>query len=637
MSGSGDVFGTAISGLMAFQRALHTTSQNISNAATEGYSRQTTEFMTRAPTRVGTNSIGAGVEVASVRRQFDGVVESRLNGYSSTYNYQDAINEYATQLDELLANASASLGNSVQNFFDSAQTVANTPTSIAGREVMVSEGDELVNRFSMLSGQLSSYKEQINNDIRLAVGELNGYAQSIAELNDQISQAGGVHGQFPPNDLMDKRDLLVGKMSELANINTLTKDDGSMDVFIGKGQPLVLNTNANNIVTQGNRYNSYDLEVAFDNGNGNVFDITNTLNGGKIGGLLQVRSDLITQAENTMGRMAVGLADSFNAQHRQGMDLDGDINNGFFSTPTAEVYVSRLNTGSANTSATITDVSQLTTSDYELKFNGTNYTLRDMETGVSSTIPGVGTYDTGFGFELNISAGAVAGDSFYIRPTGTAAGQISSTITDGKDIAAASAVATESRWDNQGDGVPSALNVQDISNAALLNDVTIAFTAGNQFDVLDNTTGTVLASNVAYNSGDSVAYNGWELVLSGTPATGDTFTVASNFGASGDNTNMLALAGIQQQNVLANGSESLQDSYSRLVSDIGVAAARSDQTRQAQGIMLQQAEMQKSSVSGVNLDEEAANLMRYQQAYAAAAKVMSTANTVFETLLNAVR
>ncbi len=637
MAGSGDVFGTAISGLMAFQRALHTTSQNISNAATEGYTRQVTEFATREPTRVGTNSIGSGVAVASVRRQFDSIVEERVNSYASTYNYQDTINDYAVQLDSLLAESSASLGSSLQNFFGSAQTVASTPTSLAAREVMVAEGEELVSRFGMLSTQLDSYREQINGGIKVAVGELNGYAQTVADLNDKIALAGGVNGSFPPNDLMDKRDLLVGKMSELANITSRVKANGSMDIFIGKGQPLVLDSKANNLVVQGDRYDARALGVAFDNGNGAIFDITNALNGGKIGGLIQVRDDLITQSENTMGRMAIGLADSFNAQHAQGMDLDGDINNGFFNTPTAEVRVSSLNSGSATTTATITDASLLTTSDYELTFDGTNYTLRDTVTGARSTLPGTGVYDTGFGFELNVSAGAVAGDSFYIRPTGGAAEQIATNITEGKDIAAAAAVATESRWNNLGDGVSSGLNAVDVSNPALLNDVTITFTGSNQFDVFDNTTGTALASNVAYNSGDTVGYNGWQLTLSGAPAVGDTFTVASNFGASGDNSNISALAEIQNSNVLVNGSETLQGSYSTLVSDIGVAAARSNQTREAQEVMLQQAKMQRASLSGVNLDEEAANLMRYQQAYAAAAKVLSTSNTVFETLLNAVR
>ena len=639
MAGSGDVFGTAISGLMAFQRGLHTTSHNISNATTEGYSRQQVNFSTREPTLVGTNSIGNGVQASAVRRQHDGIVESRLNGYLSAFNYQDSVYEYATQLDELLADANASLGTSMQNFFGSVQTVADTPTSLAAREVMVAEGEELVSRFATLSEQFDSYNNQINSNIKISVGELSGLAESVAQLNVRIIEAGGVNGNFPPNDLLDERDLLVKKMSELVNVSTLSKADGSMDVFIGKGQPLVLGSTSSNIITQGNRYDAYDLEIAFDSGNGSPFDITDVVSGGKLGGLLNTRDDLLTRSDNTLGRLAVGLATSFNEQHRQGMDLEGDINTDFFITPDAEVSVSSLNTGSGGVTATITDVSQLGLSDYEMTFDGTDYTLRDTVSNVRTMIPGAGPYpyDTGLGFELDITAGAVAGDGFYISPLGRAASNIGNAITEGKDVAAAAAVATESLWSNLGDAAPRDLQVLDVTNPALLNDVTIRFTAANTYDVVDNTTATTLASSVAFTSGDVLSYNGWQVTLNGAPESSDEFTVSGNQGATGDNTNMLALGDLQQARILGNGTESFSDSYSKLVSDVGVATARSDQTRQAQETLLDQTSAQKASISGVNLDEEAANLLRYQQAYAAAAKVMTTANTVFQTLLDAVR
>lgn len=639
MAGSGDVFGTAISGLLAFQRGLHTTSHNISNATTEGFSRQQVNFSTREPTLVGTSSIGNGVQTSAVRRQHDGIIESRLNGYLSAFNYQDSVNEYAAQLDELLADANASLGTSLQNFFGSVQTVADTPTSLAAREVMVAEGEELVNRFIGLSEQFNAYNDQINNNLKISVDELNSMAESVAQLNVRIIEAGGVNGNFPPNDLLDERDLLVKKMSELVNVSTLTKADGSMDVFIGKGQPLVLSSTSSNIITQGGRYDAYDLEIAFDSGNGATFDITDVLNGGQIGGLLNTRDGLLSRSENTLGRLAIGLSTSFNEQHRQGMDLEGDINTDFFITPDADVTVSRLNTGTANVTAAITDVAQLGLSDYEMTFNGTDYTLRDTVSNVRTTIPGAGPYpyDTGLGFEVDISAGAVAGDSFLISPLGRAASNIGNAITEGKDVAAAAAVATESLWTNQGNATTSDLQVLDVTDADLLNDVTIRFTAANTYDVIDNTTATTLASSVAYTSGDVLSFNGWQVTLNGVPESNDEFSVSGNQGATGDNTNMLALGDLQQARILGNGTESFSDSYTKLVSDVGVAAARSDQTRQAQEVLLDQTTAQKASISGVNLDEEAANLLRYQQAYAAAARVMTTANTVFQTLLDAVR
>ncbi len=639
MGASGDVFGTAISGLLAFQRGLHTTSHNISNSATEGYSRQVVSFETRQPSMIGTSSLGTGVDIASVKRAHDEILEGRLNGYTSTSSYHESIYEYASQIDELLANSSASIGESLQDFFGAVQTVADTPSSLSAREVMVAEGEGLASRFNELATQFEAYNDQVNSNIRIAVDELNTYAQSVADLNNQIVLAGGTEGSFPPNDLMDERDLIINKMSELVNISTVPKNDGSVDIFIGKGQALVLGANASNIVTQGNEYDAYDVEVAFDSGSGSPFIITDVMNGGKIGGLLEVRDTVISKAENTLGRLATGLIDTFNQQHSLGMDLEGDINNNFFSTVPPDVMTSRYNTGSGVMTASVTDISLLPLADYEISYDGTDYIMRDTLTNQRTTIPGSTTfpYDTGLGFSLDLTGAMDSGDSFLVRPTGDAARQISMEITEGKDVAAAAAVKMESYYNNQGDARLNSLQVTDITNSSLLNDVTITFTSPTSYDIVDNTTSTTLATGVAYTDGDAIAYNGWELTLSGSPAANDEFTVTTNKGATGDNSNMLALGELQTGKILANGTESFGDSYAKLVSDVGVTTLRAEQSQIAQQALLDNSLAQKASISGVNLDEEAANLMRYQQAYSAAARVMTTANTVFQTLLDAVR
>lgn len=637
---AGDVFGTAISGLRTFQQSLHVTSNNIANSATEGYSRQRVDISSREDTFIGNQSFGNGAQVSGVSRYHDQIIESRITTYNSSYNYQRAVNEYTTQIDELFANPSANLGNSLQNFFGSAQTVANDPGSTAGREVMIAEGHNLTDRFDIFSSQFAAYRDQANNDIQVAIGDLNGYAESIADINRSIVEAGTMGSSFPPNELLDRRDHIIQQMSEIVNLDTNNNSDGTIDVFIGKGQALVLQFNANTIVTEPGQYDARQLEIAFDNGNGSTTNITNSINGGYVGGLLDIRDNVLTEAENTLGKIALGISNDFNDQHRLGMDLNGNINQDFFVEPNAVVQSSRHNTGSSIVTANITDVSQLTNSDYELTFNGTDFTLRDMTSDKRTTISGAGPHtnlDVGFGFSLDIPAGAATGDKFLVRPTGFAGGAIEMNITNANEIAAASAVHMESSLANMGNGSLGDLQVTDITDPDVLNNVTIRFTSATQYDVIDNTTSTTMASGSTYTSGSAISFNGWQFNLSGAPEIGDEFTVEGNAGASGDNRNILALGDLQIANGLTNNTESYQDAFSRLVANIGVTTQRSDQSMIAQSSLLQQSEAQKSSISGVNLDEEAANLMRYQQAYNASAKVMTTANTMFQTLLDAIR
>lgn len=645
MSGN-SVFGSAISGLAAFQRALQTTSHNIANSATEGYSRQRVELATRIPSG-NIQTVGTGVKISGVHRMHDAVVESRMNTYNAGSNYERAMYEYSLQLDELFANPSANLGASLQNFFGAVQGVADTPNSIPAREVMVAEGNNLIDRFEMFASQFESYRDQINNNIEGSIGDLMGYAEAVADINKEIVVSGKANTSTPPNDLLDTRDRLIKEMSNIVNVTTNTNDDGTMDVFIGKGQPLVLHFTTNHIDTVPGEYNPRQLEIVIDNGTGTAVNITKAINGGEVGGLLRMRNEVLTDAENTIGKIAMGVAMEFNAQHRLGMDMEGDINGDFFVEPVSHVFGSSNNTGTGVVSAYVTDPSQLTSSDYELTFDGVDFSLRDTVTNVRTLIPGdpvVTTFplDTGLGFTLDLDNVTVpsifnAGDSFLIRPTGVAASSIGMFATEAKDVAAAAAMRMESDWQNSGDVELSGLSVVDITDPNLLNQVTIEFTSATEMTIYDHTTPTPIGTLVPYTSGSPISYYGWEVTLTGTPEIGDVFTIQGNHGATGDNSNMLQLGELQTANTLDNNTQSFQESFSKLVAHVGVVTARADQGRIAQDTLLQQTEEQKSSLSGVNLDEEAADLMRYQQAYAAAARVMATANEIFNSLLDAVR
>lgn len=638
-----DVFGTAVSGLLSFQRALHTTSHNVANSATEGYSRQRVEFSARATSGAGGFSISSGVDVESVRRIHDEFVNTQILNYSSSYNAEETFFGKISDVDDLLSNEYSNLNMNLQKFFDGIHDVTGNPSSLPVRQVTLSDARNLVEQFNSLSGQIGTMRNVVNREIESAAGKINELAQAIAEINQQIQDGGLSSVSRPPNDLLDKRDLLVRQLSELVNVSTLQDKDGSLSVFIGNGQSLVLGRNYNSISTVPNYFDPEQPEVAFITKTASI-PITSFIEGGTLGGLLDFRAEVLNNAENSIGRVAAGLASTFNQQHRLGMDLNGNYNRDFFVEPQPVAFTSSKNTGTGTISTAYTDVTQLTTADYQLTFNGANYTLRNLNDNSTATIPGGGPfpYDTGLGFSVNLGGAPAVGDSFLIRPTRQAARAIDLAIGDPREIAAAAPLRKTDAVGLNSD-LQATLQINDYTDVNLTSaavQIRIVSTSPDQYEMYNVTGGLpgVLMGSGAYNSGGmSFAMNGWQLNLSGVPQTGDIITIESNADGRGDNTNALALADLQTQDLLDQGTASYQDLYSALVADIGTMARQADTARQSHDVLLKNSVARREEVSGVNLDEEAADLLRFQQAYQAASRVLTTANLMFETLLNAVR
>lgn len=643
MGTTGDLFGTALSGLRAFQRGLHVTSHNVANSATEGYSRQRVEFSSRSPVGIGSFTVGAGVDVDAVRRLNDEFIELQILNYSSSYHSSKTLFERASNVDDMLTNDFSNLSMNFQRFFDSIQDVNNNPSSIPVRQIMLSEAGVLVEQFHSLSDQFSNQRIKVNREIADAADRINDLAKSISGINLQILSSGNVNSNFPANDLLDQRDTLVKKLSELVNVTTLKQKDGTLNVSIGNGQSLVLGSNYNMISTTPNYYDPEQPEIAVVTKAGSV-PITQFIKGGELGGLLEFRSNVLTKAENSVGRMAAGLSYGFNQQHRLGMDMDGGHNAAFFTDPQAVVASNKNNAGTGVATAVITDVGKLTTADYQLTYNGSDYLLRDVEKNTTTTIPGGGPfpYDTGFGFTLSLSGVPVTGDSFLVRPTRQASADIALTITDPRKYAAAAPLRlNESTGLNS--GLKATLQINDYTDTNLASQniqIRISSTSPDLYEMYDVTGGTpgVLMGGGAYNSGGmSFAMNGWQLNLSGAPQLGDVINVESNADGVGDNTNSLALSGLQTLDILEQGTMNYQEAYSSMVSVVGTVTRQSDSMSKAQETMLSHAVSKREAISGVNLDEEAANLLKYQQAYQASSRVLATANLMFETLLDAFR
>jgi len=627
-----DFLSTGVSGLQAFQRALDTTSHNIANIGTDGYSRQRADFVTRPAQALGSGWVGTGVQVSTVQRIYDDLLAQQVRTSSSGFESADAFATQTARINNLFSNTDTGLTASLQKFVNGLQEVANAPASIASRQVMLGEARGLAERLKSYDSQLAQFDRDVESRITSEASAVTSLAKNIAQLNGQIADGLARTGQ-PPNDLLDQRDRALDELSAHIDISTVKQDDGQLNVFVGSGQPLVIAGQSNKLVSISDPYDSARHGVALQVANGNPLDITPSLTGGTLGGLVDFRTQILDPTRNSLGRLSVGLADVINQQQHAGIDLTGALGTDLFAVGGVQTFNHQDNLGSAAVSAARLSTGALTESDYALERTSTGWTLKRTDTGATVTMTGTGTALDPFladGFSAVVSGTAQTGDRFLIRPTRGAVGGLNVLIGDPARLAAAAPIRAAAANTNDGTGEISAGQVLDATNPQLRSTVTIQFLTASTYSING-------AGSFAYTSGGNIDVNGWRVSLSGAPAVGDQFTVSDNASGTGDNRNALAMIDALGRPVLDGGTVSLDAQASRMVGNIGVATSQALATRDAQSIVHNDGVEARDSVSGVNLDEEAANLLRYQQAYQAAAQIIRIASTLFDTLLDAAR
>jgi flagellar hook-associated protein 1 FlgK len=560
------ILGSALSGLLAFQRSLEVTSNNISNVNTEGYSRQRVELATRPEQFFGGSYLGKGVDATNITRSYDEFITRQLRSSTSAFAEVDQFYTLSTQVDNIVASEGTSVAPALKSFFNAVHEVANDPSAIPARQVMLSEADSLSQTFNTLNSRFSEFRDQLNDSISNMSDDLTRYAAQIADLNVKImDDIGRSSGKSLPNGLMDQRDLLLNKISEINDVTVINQADGSASVFIGKGQPLVIGTYSTKISVVSSSDDPSHLELSMDGST-----ITNQLSGGKLYGSLRFRDEVLDPAQQQLGLMATGLSLAFNDKHDDGYDLQGAAGGAFFSAPSIAVAAKPGSIGSvtATFQNTAVGVSKLVASDFRLDVTATGYTLTQLSnntsTAVVATLPttpaGVLT-NTLFGFDLDLSDSALAvNDSFLIRPVFQGATNIDVAITDPEKIAAAKSVGIDA--------------------------------------------------------------------ITGLPIPG----------GPGDNRNALELAQLETQNLMLSNSSAtatatFADTYGQIVAKVGTSTHGAMVSRSAQDVLLKQVTGTQQDVSGVNLDEEAANLIKFQNAYQASAQAIAVANRLFDSLM----
>ncbi|MEM6998534.1 MAG: flagellar hook-associated protein FlgK [Pseudomonadota bacterium] len=772
------IFDSAVSSLLVSQRSLTTISHNISNVNTEGYSRQRIELAAREAQFTGAGFLGKGVRTTTTTRVSNDFLINQLRSSTTAASEASAFLEMAGRLDTMLAEADTSLNISLQNFFSAVQDVNELPSSITARQVMIGEAEALVERFQFLDDRISTLSIEVQNRLNDDVNDINNIATAIAGINARVVEAIGISGGESPNDLLDQRDQMILNLSELVSVNTVEQDDGSINVFIGNGQPLVVGELSSVLGVTESYQGNYDITLADEFVN---VSITDSIGGGSLGAGIGFQNEMLNPARAALGRIAIGVAETFNDQHRLGISLDGDVDTTFFSDPVASV--AGLNGAPDVISATISNVTDLKASDYRLVYEGANaYILIRLSDNSATVIDTGGTWphttSTIDGFTITINSAGTAGDQYIIRPVIDGANNIEVQLNDPRKLAVGgpliAAASTDSAgistnignavisaplisrsdgvpmtaiplttdilltfnagsaavqnnsgvsgaWTNsisnadgqnlsisvgginilnvtQSGGVPQTITATDIDvaiaaqNTALTaagisytgtavgGDLVFSRADGSTFNIdiantfnttggfasADFATGTNVINNgaiavtgtydytlpvpggsfaydpatenvgksftIALNANESVSFT-----ISGFPQNGDSFVIENNTDADGDNRNGLLLSELQNTRFFDNGSATYQETYGQLVAEVGLKTRQTEINNEALSILQDQATAARESYSGVNLDEEAAELLRFQQSYTAAAQMINVADELFQSLISVFR
>jgi len=642
------IFGTGVSALNASQMGLATAEHNIANLSTPGFTRQETVQGARQPQFTGAGYIGQGVDVNTVKRVYSEFLGKQVLQEQGLSAQLDSHYAQIKQIDNMLADPNSGMAPAIQEFFSAVNNVANAPESQPARQAMVNNANSLTARFQSINQRLVDLNNGVNSQITNSVTNINSYAKQISSLNQSIILARGANGQ-PPNDLLDQRDELVKQLNQEIKASVVKQSDGSFSVFVGNGQSLVVGAQTFSLKAVLSPGDPSKVDIAYVNPDGKITSIQqNSLHGGTLGGLMAFRDKTLTNTQNGLGRVAMGIAGTFNEQHKMGQDLNGEMGVDFFVKPAPLVINNSANKGTAAVTASVVkagDYSALTGSDYELVYNGgTSYTLIRLSDNLQTNFPNC-LHDTPVdGLTLSMSDGAVAGDKFTIRPTVNGARDMAAGISDPAKIAAAMPIRTQASPRNLGTGEVSEATVNPqpfvatdpvhyVTDACLQQPVLISFNdPATSYNVSGLGTGDPI--DIPYVPGEDISYNGWTMQISGKPAPGDVFALGANTNATADNRNGLLLANLQTASTMAGGTTSYQGAYSQIVSDIGNKTRELEVTSKAQASMLDQTIQTQQALSGVNMDEEAANLMRYQRAYQAAGKALQIANTMFDTVLS---
>ncbi|MFO6420352.1 flagellar hook-associated protein FlgK [Hylemonella sp. W303a] len=690
------------SALTANQNVLNVIGNNIANVNTEGYSRQQAILQSIPGQYAGTGYYGKGVEITTVTRIYDAFLTRQAATTKSVAAGDSVRSTYMQQLESLFPGGESGLGASVSDLLNSFSDIANAPTDLTARGVTLARAEELANRFQSTAESINELRIGVNQQLDVDIAAINNLAKQIGAVNKQITQALG--SGHTPNDLMDKRDQLVRDLNKYIQTSSVTTDDGSLTLFVGGSQPLVMGDTASTVALVSDDFNNPNqrkFAITF-NGKERVLD-TGLLGGGEVTGLLRFSNEDLVQAENLLGRMALSIGTVMNNQQALGLDLNGNQGNPLFNLANLPAaYSAKQNTGTLNnlsvgislndTTGVPDGMQDFLASNYEITFTSTGAApftavVTRLSDGVQQTVSFAdnlanastnleGEFD---GLRLSFAAADVpaVGDRFVIAPYSAASRSLTVAFTSPKELAMARPITAEAATGNKGALTLSSLYTRSVPTTPG-PDVSLVFLTSTQYIRTDDAyyTGSPLEAAITaglkpgdpvydaavldyqtnaptqlynYTPGNAIEADGrtslpafdpttewgWSLTLKGVPQPGDSFTVKTNPYTQLDAANAQAMMDLRDMKLFDKAP--LTDGYASLIADIGTKTLGAKQTAAVSEQIAVSIEQDRTAVSGVNLDEEAARLLQFQQAYQAAGKAMQVAQTLFDTLIASVR
>ncbi len=713
-----DLLNIGLSGLSAAKTKLSVTGHNITNINTPGYTRQDTVQATRTPQFSGAGYIGSGTSLTDIRRSYNEFLTTQVRSSTALNSDVIAYKSQIEQLDGLLAGSTTGVTPSLQAFFSATQTAAEDPANIPARQLVLAEAEGLSRRFNNIYDNISSQNSFINKQLVTTTDQINRLAQTVGSLNNAIASAGTNSQQ--PNDLLDARDEAVRQLSTYIGVSVVVQDNNTFNLSIGSGQPLVVGGTVNKLEAVPGRGDPNKFDIDFVSG-GSRQNITSSISGGEVGGLVRYRDEVLDPTVNALGRLALSINSEINSQLGQGLDLKGQVGSALFndindSTLTAlRVRPMADNIGDASGAMSITNTKLLTTSDYRLDFDGSNYTARRLSDGatinvnvdpVSGELSFTDNAGRDQGFTMQMSGTPSAGDRFMLEPTRRGATDIAVVLDQADQLAFAAPFKAGAELQNKGNAVigqpsvemvlsipepppvtvpptlptplPDNFVAQELSLDHLkvvgeigleFNGGSLAFTTptslppGTTVTITDvpvegaAAPGPITGLPITPGQNNQLSYaievdvggvkQSFTInqTISGRPQDGDKFTVGFNQNGVSDNRNALKLADLQNKQVMGVDAKtttiatgvSFNDGYGDMVERVGTLTAQARQDDVATGAILKQSTDNRNSLSAVNLDEEAANLIQFEQYYNASAQVIQVARSLFDTLLNAFR
>lgn len=668
--------------------ALNVVGQNIANVDTEGYSRQSVTLVSQEDLN--------GVTATDINRITDEFLQSQIYSQTSSYYSLSSYEELASQLDDLLAADTSSISAAMDTWFESLQTAIDDPSSLANRQLLLSETEALVQTFSSLDTQLETQNEAVNTEISNSVAAINSLSSNLAAVNDSIRLASATDSVS--NELLDQRDQILEELAGYINFTSDIQSDGQVNLYIGQGEPLVVGQSSYQLSTGANPEDPQEQNVYLTIGS-QQSDLTSQISGGALGGVIEYRESILGDARDQLGLLSLTFADNMNDLQTLGLDLNGEFGSEMFADiNSADAVSNRLVSNSENTTAVLesqvylVDLSAVQASEYTLEFDSRSQVTLERADGESWTYDeadsqaSAAAVDEDGEFYLDSSSGELViqqdgmlisleisttrspvGDSYTIQPTRYGVNNMELLLSDGAELAFAEPVIVSEDAANQSSAeltatvsssefqskLASYINSVDSSAGATADSVMpleVSFSddgSGGLLYSVSDAEGNAIATDLTYQAGepllsadtdldgDGTADDlGISLELSGTPDAGDSYSLAFNESGVSDNRNALAMAELQYSQMIDGAS--YQDYYAVVVQEVGSLTSVAQINSEAAKSLLDSSSETRSSLSGVNLDEEAADLVKYQQAYAAASQLISAWQEMFDTLLASV-